>query len=47
MTLKDEADSSACLLVNTSVPWLIFLTRQSQRRQVITVETRLEVDDET
>ena len=32
---------------NTSVPWLIFLTRQLQRGQVIAVETRSEGDDET
>ena len=31
----------------TSVPWLTFLTRQLQRGEIITVETRSEGDDET
>ena len=44
---KSEAGSSACLLVKTFVPWLIFLTSQLQRGRVITVETRSEVDHET
>ena len=39
--LKEEAGSS----VKTSVPWLIFLTRQLQRARAITVETRSEGDD--
>ena len=45
--VKEEAGSSVSLSVKTSVPWLIFLTRQLQRGQVITVETRSEDDDET
>ena len=45
--LKEEAGSSVSLSVKTSVPWLIFLTRQLQRGRVVTVETRSEGDDKT
>ena len=45
-TYEEEAGSSVCLRVKTSVPWLIFLIRQLQRGRVITVETRSEGDDE-